>query len=43
MPVCGSYRGIRMVILTASKIFENMWDEVTVSVQSELRLLIRRV
>jgi hypothetical protein len=32
-----------MVILTASKISENIWDEVTVSVQSELRLLIRRV
>jgi hypothetical protein len=30
-------------MLMASKRFENMWDEITVSVQSEVRLLIRRV
>lgn len=32
-----------MVILAAAKIFENIWDEVTVSLESELRLLIRRI
>jgi hypothetical protein len=29
-----------MVILTASKLLENIWAEVTVSVQSESKLLI---
>jgi hypothetical protein len=32
-----------MVILAAAKIFENIWDEATVSLESELRLLIRRI
>jgi hypothetical protein len=29
-----------MVIRTASKLFDNIWAEATVSVQSESRLLI---
>jgi hypothetical protein len=32
-----------MVILIASKILENAWDEVIVSPESELKLLILRV
>jgi len=43
MQVRGSHRGIWMVILVASKVLENIKTGVNPSVESELRLLIRRV